>query len=289
MGMEQGIERARQVDLFEGGKKSFSHFDPSCSCGLRHTLSGHPLFGFDALASASASLADADIEIRLPGNRHGEGFDLVRDGLTAACAIREVASLGCWVALRGIEKLPEYDVLIGGVLDGMRRELAPWFGSLLAVETYIFISGHGRVTPLHFDPEYNILFQLFGEKRFTVLPAEERFLPQIINETYHRDGNNLLPWQAEYGQAGATYRLGPGDAVYMPYKGPHWVQVDGGGPSISLSVTWRTPASLDHDNACHFNAWLRRLGVTPRPARPLPSRPRLKALAYRGLRRMKLA
>ena len=42
---------------------------------------------------------------------------------------------------------------------------------------------------------------------------------------------------------GVTFRLEPASGVYVPSFMPHWVQ-NGPAASISLSITFRTPASL---------------------------------------------
>lgn len=86
-------------------------------------------------------------------------------------------------------------------------------------------------------------------------------------------------------QAAIGHRLGPGDALHVPFKAPHWVDVEGTEASVSLSVTWTTAAAQAQNDAWCWNAWARKRGLSPRAVPPLPARPWLRAGAMRLLRR----
>ncbi len=289
MEMDHEFGAGRSFDLFgDADAQPFAGFEPERPRRLAHRLAGHPLLDCEMLARVSPRLDPAHVQIRMPSNRHGAGFPFYEGELAIDKAIRDIAEIGCWVVLGKLETLPEYRELFDGALAAIRRELEPAFGPLIAIESFLFISRPGTLTPFHFDPEYNILFQIAGRKDFAIFPADKRFVPDSINEKYHQDGDNLLPWDDGRAGEGIVHALAPGEALYVPYKVPHWVAV-GDEPSISLSVTWRTAASLEQDNAWHMNAWLRRKGIVPRPPQPLPARHRTKSFAFRSLRRVGLA
>ena len=64
---------------------------------------------------------------------------------------------------------------------------------------------------------------------------------------------------------------------------PHWVQ-NGPAASISLSITFRTPASLRAERVHSLNARLRRLKLSPKPPGGAAGRDRAKEIAYITMR-----
>lgn len=261
---------------------------PTQSGRFGHELAGHPLLTLDALADAAARMNPAHVELR-HANRGANG-DFAHQADEAARApetIRAIADSGCWAMLRFAEQLPDYRALMDEVLAPFADSVAAQTGPMRDCRAFIFISSHAMVTPFHCDAEYNILFQIAGEKRFHVFPPAPPFLRPEAEEAMHASGNNLLPWQNDFAAAGTDNHLGPGDALYVPYKSPHLVTVEGG-PSISLSLTWKSDWSLAQDEAHRFNAALRRAGLAPRPVPAWPEQAAGKALGAKLLRRLRL-
>jgi hypothetical protein len=165
--------------------------------------------------------------------------------------------------------------------------LRPTTGKALKPVAFIFISSPGTLTPFHFDPEFNILFQIAGTKRFATFPLTEPWLPIAQQEQFHRLEDNLLPWDESYRQGERVNHLAPGEALFVPYKVPHWVEVDDQ-PTISFSLTWKTESSIEQDLAWRCNDWLRHRGLAPAPPAAMPGRPWLKARSMGLLQRLGL-
>ena len=256
--------------------------------GFRHNLSGHPLLTPAALAQAALRMDPATVQIRAGNARNGEGFDLGEDtGKSISEIICGIAEAGRWVMLAKLEQLPEYDALLREIMAPLEPAIRRATGEPLRLRGYAFVQSPGVVTPFHLDPEYNIMFHIAGAKDFAVYPMEEPWLSAAVNEYYHSSGDNLLAWQGDYRAMGTIYRLEPGDALYVPYKRPHWVEVCAE-PAVSLSLTWCTKASYEQEAAWRLNAWFKAKGLAlPEPA-PLPSRSRLRALAWSALDRLRL-
>ena len=128
--------------------------------------------------------------------------------------------------------------------------------------------------------------ELTGEKAMTVFPAgNAQCAPDRVHETYHTGGGRELGWRDELACHGQTFRLKPGEAIYVPVMSPHHVK-NGPLPSISLSITWRSEWSFAEADARAFNGWLRKLGLAPRPPGRWPARNRTKAFAWRLLWRI---
>jgi len=287
MNMQVALQSGPAIDLtptIDLGRLAAAY--PRVSCRLTHGLVGHPLLTIDALAEASQRLDPALVECRRANGRNGEEFShLAPKGGSVAAAIRAMREAACWVMLRGTEGLQEYRALVDDILATLAPVTDHSTGKVLTPHAFIFISAPGTLTPFHFDPEFNILFQISGRKRFVVYPPKMPWLPDQANEIYHASGDNMLGWTPAFEGEGTAYTLDPGDALFVPYRSPHWVKV-GDEPSISLSITWRSASSYLQDDAYRLNRWLRARGLSPRAPVELPETSRVKGLAWRVMTRL---
>ena len=268
---------------------SRAHFAASYPEGphkLRHNLGAHPLLDLDALAELGEALPPRSVEYNrgdLPIGVEGKPED---NGLTIGETIRGIEHTGSWAVLKNIEQHPAYAALLAELLGEIEHEIVSRTGRIMKTQSFVFVSSPDAVTPYHFDPEHNILMQLAGEKAMTVFPAgNPECAPDRVHEAYHTGGGRELPWSDELACHGMTFRLAPGEAIYVPVMAPHYVK-NGPEPSISLSITWRSAWSFEEADARAFNGWLRKWGREPRPPRRWPARNRAKAIAWRLLRRV---
>ena len=268
---------------------AFAAAYPQAHTKLTHRLLDHPLMTLDALAQLAGSLPAPCVEYhpgRLPIGIAPEDIPAAEVGVVEA--IRSIDTSGCWVVLKRIEQDPAYAALLGGVLAELAHVITPRTGPMLQLEGFVFVSSPGAVTPFHFDPEHNILLQLRGTKVMTLFPgADASVFPDTVQEAFHLGQHHRnLPWDDSYAAYGQPVALAPGEAVHVPVKVPHWVQ-NGPVPSISLSLTWRSPWSYAEADARAFNHLLRKFGL--RPARPAayPAHNLAKSLAWRTYRKLR--
>ena len=181
---------------------------------------------------------------------------------------------------------PTPERLVAELLGEIEHEIVSKTGRMMKTQGFVFVSSPEAVTPYHFDPEHNILMQLVGEKAMTVFPAgNSDCAPDRVHEAYHTGGGRELIWSDELACHGMTFRLTPGEAIYVPVMAPHHVK-NGPAPSISLSITWRSEWSFAEADARAFNSLLRQWGLAPRPPGRWPARNRGKAIAWRLARRV---
>lgn len=262
---------------------------PEQPAKLRHTLSDHPLLALDALAGLAGRLDPAHIEYNradLPVGLRPE--DTPDNGLSIADTVRTIADNGSWMVMKWVENDGAYRALLEDTLADIRPLVRDATGEMLKLEGFIFLSSPNAVTPFHFDPEHNILLQIRGAKTMTVFPADDREIaPAAEHERYHMGGHRNLPWNESWGSRGKDFPLGPGEAVYVPVKAPHFVR-NGPEPSVSFSVTWRSEWSYRESAAHGFNHSLRRIGIDPAPPARFPRQNRAKALGWSVLHRLGL-
>jgi mannose-6-phosphate isomerase-like protein (cupin superfamily) len=253
---------------------------------LRHTLAAHPLLELDALAALGETLPPRSLEYNRGDLPIGVDGKPEGNGLTIGETIRGIAHTGSWAVLKNIEQDPAYAALLAGLLGEFEEAIVAKTGRMLNTQGFIFVSSPNAVTPYHFDPEHNILIQLTGNKAMTVFPAGNAVCaPDPVHETYHTGGGRELSWRDDLAEHGVTFRLEPGEAIYVPVMAPHHVR-NGLEPSISLSITWRSEWSFAEADARAFNKLLRRWGYDPAPPGRWPARNRGKSIAWRVLRRV---
>lgn len=250
---------------------------------IRHSLADHPLLTLEAMAELADRLPLKSIE------RHRADLPLLSPGEPPELegppseTVRQLERGNAWMVMWYIEQVPEYRRLLDECLDQVERYVGSRHGGMRYRKAYIFLSAPGATTPAHFDPEQNLLLQIRGAKEFTVGRFASAADRQAELDRYFDGGHRNLDRMPGLEH---TFRMEPGDGVYVPPFMPHWVQV-GTEASISLSITFRSLASLEMERASYFNARMRRLHLSPRPAGISPSRDRLKATVVEALRALR--
>jgi len=276
--------------IFDGNARhAFAALYPETPGPLRHSLGEHPLLALDALASLGEALPAEQVEYNkslIPIGIAPE--DIPANGLGIGETIRTIAANQSWVVLKNIEIMPDYHTLMMDLLGELADMVTPRTGPMLTPQAYIFISSPRSITPFHFDPEHNLLLNIWGDKVMHVWPGgDERFAPAREHERYHVGGHRNLPWDDGFAGQECAVPLGPGDAVHMPVMAPHYVAV-GAGPALSLSITWRSEWSYREAEAHAANRWLRRFGINaPMPPR-WPGHARVRSTLWRAVRRIRL-
>jgi hypothetical protein len=271
----QATERTLEVD-----SSAFSAAFGRGPIAVGHRLADHPLLTLEAIAQLADSLPAGSIE------RHRGDLPMVMPGGAPEVegkpseTVRGIETNGCWMVLWYLEQSPEYAALLDSVLDDAESFLPPEVGRTTQREAFLFLSAPNSVTPVHIDPEHNFLLQIRGQKDMHVCPFPDSESETRELERYYDGGHrNLEALPSE----GETFRLEPAGGVYVPTFMPHWVQ-NGPAASISLSITFRTPASLRAERVHALNARLRRLKVSPKAPGGAGRRDRAKELAYVAIR-----
>ncbi|MDZ3832291.1 MAG: transcription factor jumonji, JmjC [Sphingopyxis sp.] len=270
------------------GLQAFSSAYPAAPAMLRHELVDHPLLSFAALAQAARELPPQHVERRIADAVNGGDFAMDgQAGDDVAMAVESMQIDGNWIMLRFVEQLPAYRALLDTLMAAIAPAIAPVTGTGSAVKGFIFISAPGTLTPFHFDCEYNILFQIAGDKQFATYPPTPPWLTLDRREAYHGAGDNMLPWDDGFETAATIHPLSPGDALFVPYAAPHWVKA-GSTPSISLSMTWQCEWSREAADAVQVNPLLRRVGLAAAEPPLWPASPGWRALCGRAARKVGL-
>ena len=251
---------------------------------FRHALCGETLLALPALSQAARLLPPGAVERRVHDARDGAGFRKLAHDPHGLERLAEQGAVDEWVMLTRLETLPAYAGLFDRLLAALHPAIRDRTGHPRDVRGFVFVSAPGTHTPLHFDAEWNVLFQIEGTKTFATLPAHPPFLTLAEREAYHATGENLIAWHPDYAAFAQEHALAPGDALFVPYEAPHYVR-NGDAVSISLSVTWQDRWSRDVADAARIGPILRRFGISPHDPLCDQGRPRLRAIASRMVQR----
>jgi hypothetical protein len=241
-----------------------------------HGLHTHPLLTFDALTELVAILP-REATGRLSGDlpaAWGEADHIPRGTQSqASTVIREIRDNRSRLMVWNVEQVPAYGDLLDACLATLEASVLGRWGPLRRRMMRMFVSSPGAVTPAHLDVEHNLILQIRGRKTLTVgrfgSPDVERRELENWWDNGYRNLERLPPELV-------TYHLEPGTGAYLPSLAPHWTR-NGGEPSLTLSIFFRTRASERFEQLQSFNARLRRLGFSPAPPGRSPRLDHIKA------------
>src|SRR5262250_998128 len=252
-------------DLKTIGQLPFDDAFPGRSAGFTHDLH---------LDDRLTLKAVADLADRLP--RHSVIADTAAQPLLVpqggpprgalerpGDVIRDLQNANAWLTLLNVEEDPGMAELMNTYLDQLASGLSARRGKRVKMRkrvAFVFVSSPNSVTPIHFDIEHSLLMQVSGCKTVSIGRWESDAARRHEFDRY---------WDGSHGRIEtlqpeeAAYTMTPGRAVYIPPGTPHWVH---NGPDISLSVTltYFTPATVRENRVEGFNAQLRRRHLKPR-------------------------
>jgi len=252
--------------------------------GFQHGLHESELFAFDSLRELALGYAAADSFVAAGAPSPETPFYAVEHGaLTPVQALDRLD----YEPRRVLLKRPEtYDARFRVLLDELFARVVERRGGLggervVRLESAIFVSPPGTITPFHFDPEITFFFQVQGNKRYHV------FLPESLREQelerfYVKGIINIgqVDLDARDPQSERVFDLVPGTGMYQPQNAPHWVEATGL-RSISYTFSFETDAMRAANRTRSFNHYERRLGL--QPSRP-GARPGIDAIKAGAMR-----
>jgi hypothetical protein len=252
---------------------------------VRHNLVSHELLTVERVAELADFLPESSVEHNL-GNvdKIVAGGEAPRLDQTPGEVARGIDSNGCWMVLKNVEQDPAYKALLDETLDEV-NEWADREGGQTLREAFIFLTAPNSMTPAHVDPEHNFLLQIRGDKVMHTgdFPDEPTKLSTL--EAFHSGAHRNIEWDPINEK---PFPLAPGDGVYMPVAKPHWV-TSGPEVSVSLSITFRTPATERAARLWAANNQLRKLKLAPKAPGSSERADKVKDTAARALSKVRRA
>ena len=271
------------IEIAEEGRAAF----PNQPFALRHHLADHPLFTLEKLVELAAQMPTDGIEYnsgKVGIDQKPEETPLV--DLPPTEVVRRIREANAWMVLKRVERVPAYKALLEQVLDGVARDMGHRDAAdagFTNLEGFVFVSSPNATTPFHSDPEDNFFVQIHGDKFFHVIDNRDgSVVPHQafeVTPAMHRN----LPYRPEFENRARVFQMKAGDGCFVPYLWPHWVRT-GETHSISMAMTWKSPAVRRANKVLFMNGLLRKYGFPQKPLGENRLLDGLKAAAYTALR-----
>jgi len=257
------------ASLVMGSERLFERCYNRGSFMFEHNLREHPLFQIASLVELARRQGDrpdfaywsnGSVEVR---DRWEKGADK-RSPLLATIA--GIAANDSLVML----KHAEHDVIFGPVLNDLLSRMVELSGDQMRQDVIvgratILIASPHRVTTYHMDADTNFLFQIAGDKSFSVFDQTDRALvTEDELERYHAGDANGAVFKPDRQSAAKTHDLRAGFGIHIPSTAPHWAQ-NGNDVSVALSLNYDLRSVQRRARIHALNHRLRRFGIDPVP------------------------
>ena len=271
------------IQLAAEGRAAF----PRKPFATKHGLAEHPLLRLEKLVELAGEMPADGIEYnsgKVAIDQKPETTPLV--DLPPTEVVRRIRETNAWMVLKRVERVPAYAALLQEVLDGVARDMGHRDADdagFTNLEGFVFVSSPNATTPFHSDPEDNFFVQIHGDKFFHVVDnTDYSVVPEQafeVTPSMHRN----LPYRPEFEDRATVFTMKAGDGCFVPYLWPHWVRT-GESYSVSMAMTWKSPAVRRSNKVLFMNGLLRKWGMPQKPLGRSPIADLAKAAAYTALR-----
>jgi len=247
---------------------------------FQHWLQGHSLFQLPSLLELAHRQGDRP-GLSYCSNGMVEVVDRWEKGLAmhrpAADTIQSIAANDSLVMLKHVEQ----DPVLGPVVRKLLSRMVELSGDqmredMIVGRATILIASPRRITSYHIDADTNFLFQIAGDKTFSVFDQTDRALVTDNElENYHGGDANGAVFKTERQSDARTYDFRAGLGIHIPSTAPHWAR-NGDSVSVALSLNYDLRSIQRSGRIYAINRRLRRLGIEPTPPGVSAWRDRMK-------------
>jgi hypothetical protein len=266
-------------------------FDTSRIVKLRHQLASHPLMTTESLAALALRVDPRNVRLH-DGERDLSGnmselliSDPTRQSLRNA--LDNLDRSKAFIQVSNVRSDLLYAPLVEAFIDEVVRYLPGQQRELVHRDAAVYLASPESMTPFHVDQEETFLCHIRGPKTLWVWSHLDRsVLSERALETFFREGTlREIVYRPEVQPRAKELELQPGDAVFMPTGAPH-AAMTGADVTVSFSVLFNTPGSMETVETFRANHLLRRLGLNPPPVGHSPMQDALKRHGMVALRRL---
>jgi hypothetical protein len=246
------------------------------SFAFEHGLKGNPLFQLPGLIEYSRRLpADGGLAYWSNGAAKVDDRWDKSGGprYTLQETIANIADNNSLVLLKRVELDPEYGPCVRNLMNTVVNLVGPALGrDIIIGRATILVASPRRLTSYHIDADTNFLFQVHGDKKFSVFDQTDRtIISDQELERYYSGDLNGAKFNEGRQQDARTYDLNAGIGVHVPCMAPHWAK-NSENLSVALSINFDLHSIVRLARIYKLNHRLRNYGLNPKP--PGISRPR---------------
>jgi hypothetical protein len=238
---------------------------------LSHELVNHEAFQLDNLAKLISELPEKQVIFSKLLEEDDIGSDFFNDPKAGKyankgsleTAIRSMESADAFISLINPHRHPLFE----GVYKAIMAEIEAHLGttekntvSFGGEQSWLFIASPNAITPFHYDPSSNFLFQIKGEKIVKVFPPRH---PDILSDEQYEDVLTVGPpkdtgYRKHLDQLGQEFVIKSGDSMHIPFTSGHYVQNGADEISITYSLFFQTNETRRWFHSAYFNKKFRK-------------------------------
>lgn len=240
---------------------------------LTHKLLGHPSLSLENLARALPTLPSNQVFYSRGLLSEADDFDQASsqhcNGMSLEETIDKIRSSDSYIMVRAPEVDASFRDLHRSLCDDISQVMNRSSLGDVPIDPmlYLFIASPNSVTPFHIDRYSTLLLQFRGIKTVHVCePWDARAVDPVEREAYVAYADRRPTWRADVERFSTPFRFSPGEALHIPFVSGHFVRNGANDVSISMSIIFKTPVTLNQSRAMCFNHMVRsRLHWNPEP------------------------
>ena len=250
---------------------ALTHAFPNLPFALKHHFVGNPLLTLPMLAELVRELPRDRLEYnsgKAAISQKPETTPTV--DLEPEEIVRNIETAGAWMVLKSVEQDPAYRKLIEDALMEVARTRGYRQPEGRGLRGYprLHLRVVGAIRPRRSMPTPTRISSSRSTATSSSMstttatarsPRKRRWKPA-------RSSIATCPTKPKFDAKCTTYKLKPGDGVFVPYQWPHWVRT-AGSYSISLSLTWKSDAGAPPERYLRGQFDAARLRHAAEPAR----------------------
>lgn len=260
--MEKCFSNSAELELDTFNHKPFT---------LSHSLVNHESFQLDNLALLISELPEKQVIFSKLLEEEDIGSDFFNDPKSGKYAnkgslekaIKSMESADAFITLINPHRHPLFEGVYNAIIHEVEESLGKTEKNIVrrrGEQSWLFIASPNAVTPYHYDPSSNFLFQIQGEKKVKVFPPRH---PDILSDEQYEDILTVGPpkdtgYRKELDHLGKEFNIKSGDGLHIPFTSGHYVQNGANEVSITYSIFFQTNETSRWFNAAYFNKKFRK-------------------------------
>lgn len=264
----------------------------------KHSLVDHEAFELENLARLITELPEKQVLFSKLLDKDDIGSDFFHDPKSGR--YQNAGSLEA--AIKSMETSESFITAINPhrhpLFEGLFNTIMKEVEELLRVEekniplkkdmhSWLFIASPNSITPYHYDPSSNFLFQIKGEKTVKVFPPRHE---KILSPEAYEDILTVGPpkdtgYKDELDHLGQEFHINAGESLHIPFTAGHYVQNGGSEVSITYSIFFQTNETSRWFNVAYFNKIfrpiLKKFGLEVKPIAKSRSSEKFKVFSMR--------
>ncbi len=207
-------------------------------------------------------------------------------GISGKELFRAVQHGRLWVNVTNVD---EYDHRYLEVVKDMYAQIEAYCPTIEKPEldyTTLVLAGPGTQFYYHINPENNMLWNIRGDLRLSMLPAMDfRFVPQSqVEEIFAREASGSIPYRREFENFARSIAVTDGECAWWPQSAPIRMQYQTF--CVSLVTSFYCPMRHRREIVQLANRYLMRsLGLRQRSIAEEGAASAVKRFAFRALRK----